>query len=210
MRVFQLVHAESYPAVCQFLETQVEMQMADLRVLLQLPTGQWTSGCNFATTGVLLNLISGYSVCLFEASTESFTDRQGRGGRFKRLLEQYYPWDDEGVGAAEGSKWLYGVTRNPLTHSLGVQVGSVFRPAGIAKRPLTADQIETAECSSIRPDWLPTTLFKKKSESGESVEFLSVPTLYWGMWRLLERLTKDDGQMNKAEGLLSTLFYLNA
>lgn len=207
MHVHDLVDAGTHPSVHEFLKTQVEMQFDDLRVMLQLPKGDWSGGCNFAAANTLLNLISGFSVCLFEACTKALTERQGRGDRFKRFLETYYPWADEGISPEEGSNWLYNVARNPLAHSLGVQVESEPKSAGLAKIALGSDQIEEIERSSARPDWLKPTLFCRNVDKDASITFLSVPTLYWGVWRTMEGLTSDDSQMAAADGLLGSLLY---
>ncbi len=211
MKVSDLLDQREYPAVWKFLETQVEMQFADLRVLLQLPLGSPNApGCNFATAAVLLNLLSGFSVCLFDTSVESLKSRTGRGDRLKRLLTRYYPWDGEQFSPTKGSEWLYDVIRNPMAHSLGVQVTSEDKWVGIWKRSLSLVEVKRLEDDSQRPIWvdqevLGLTVFKRPVSGGQICEFLSVPCLYWGVWRLLDRLCKDPTQMKKAEELLEQL-----
>ena len=206
MQVSGLVDARRFPSVAQFLERQVEMQFADLRVLLQLPLGNFKAGCNFAACAVLLNLLSGFSVCLFDASVEALASQKGRGRRFKDLLVQTYPWNAEPWPSRECSKWLYEMARNPLAHSLGIQVTTVPEWNGIAKRPLTVGEVATLETSDQRPSWLGPTLFQRPV-NGDIGTFLSIPGLYWGTWRVLGKLCTDSDQMTGAERLLSKLGY---
>ena len=207
MRVSDFVDTAQFPAVARFLDSQVEMQFADLRVLLRLPTGDWGAGCNFAAANVLLNLVSGFSVCLFNAGVNALTERGDRGKRFKNLLERYYPWDAEPWPPDQCSDWLYDVARNPLTHSLGIQVTAIRQRGGIAKRPLSPAEIEELEKNRQRPIWLGPTLIVKAVDGSEPGVFLSVPGLYWGIWRLLENLCGDQEQIGKSEMLLGQLGY---
>ena len=164
MQLSDLVDSARFPAVAKFLDTQVEMQFADLRVLLQLPTGDWQAGCNFAAANMLLNLLSGFSVCLMNAGLEALTERRDRGIRFKNLLDQYYPWDAESWSPNQCSEWLYDVARNPLAHSLGIRVTAIRQWGGIAKRPLRPAEIEVLEAIRERPNWLgPTLIFLARS-----------------------------------------------
>ena len=95
MRISDSVDADRFPSVAKFLEKQVEVQIAELRVLLQQPLLQGGTDCSFAAANALLNLISGLSVCLFESSCEALTNRRDRGKRFKKLLREYFPWAGE-------------------------------------------------------------------------------------------------------------------
>jgi hypothetical protein len=56
--------AQGLGNVQQFLREQVDMQFADVRVLLRLPqeTIDPTVGCNFTAAAVILNQISGLSI----------------------------------------------------------------------------------------------------------------------------------------------------
>lgn len=207
MQVSDLVDPARFPAVARFMETQVEMQFGDLRVLLQLPTEHWQVGCNFAAANTLLNLVSGFSVCFMDAGLETRSRPRDRGKRFKRLLDLYYPWDGESWPPGQCSKWLYDVARNPLAHSLGIQTNAIREWGGIAKRPLSPSEIALLETTRDRPEWLGPTLIVKAVNEGEPGVFLSIPGLYWGIWRLLENLCADQTHMEKAETLMGQLGY---
>jgi hypothetical protein len=93
---------------------------SDVHAMLRLPLPQQEiiAGCNFAIAQVLAAVISGISVTLHQESGQS-------GTRFKKLLEDYYPWKLEPrntVAPEEGAKALYSLVRNPLTHDLGLDL----------------------------------------------------------------------------------------
>ena len=205
MQASALVDAQDFPTVARFLDRHVEMQFADLRVMLQLPWGEFNAGCNFAAATVMLNLLSGFSVCLFEASKEALEHTARRGPRFKSCLQQYYPWNGEECSSEQASQWLYQIFRNPLVHSLGVLYPLRTQWSGIKKWPLSLADILEMESGPQRPDWLPLTFEISRSPSGETHIVLSCPSLYWGTWRVLEKLCKDFTQMSKAEELLENL-----
>ena len=211
MRAPELIDKKAYPSVWKFMAEFVEMQFADLRVMLQEPRDPMGlgPGCNFAAAAVLLNLISGFSVCLYNASLEVLSDPRRRGERFRKLLECYYPWDGEQYSPAKGSNWLWRGARNPLVHSLGVQISPTNEWTVIAKKPLSSSDISNLESSSKRPVWLGDlgfTIFQIPAPPFAKKVFLSVPCLYWGVWRMSEKLCKDSDQMKKADKLLSDLY----
>lgn len=203
MNAGNLVPRGLYPSVKRFLDKHVEMQFMDLRSMLRLPTDELQGGCNFAATAVLLNLLSGFSVCLYKANLST---RGDRGNRFKGMLGTYYPWQigSEVNSKAEGSKSLYELWRNPLAHSLGIHPGTEW--IGIWKSLLSASQIDLLECSSTPPSFLrviPTgPTFIREPTSLESSTMLSVLGLYWGTWRLLAKLCQDQGQMATADRVM--------
>lgn len=180
------------------------MQFEDLRVLLRFPWGEFTAGCNFPAAAVLLNLISGFSVCFYKTSVKALTNRSDRSQRFRHVLTLYYPMSGEAWNPEDVAKWLYDEARNPIAHSLAIQASSDAQNprTGIAKISLTPEQIKELETSVAKPKWLPQTLWEKVSDTGESIIFLSIPTLYWGVWRMLEGLCNDPKQMSDAESLL--------
>src|SRR3989442_329924 len=57
-----------YPFLTEFLHRQVDMQIADLRLLFRLPIPELDPhvGCNLTTAAMMLNVISGFSVWFFE------------------------------------------------------------------------------------------------------------------------------------------------
>ena len=201
----QYVEVQSYPSLKRFLEAQVDMQFSDLRTMLRLPIPQvgLEAGCNFATASILFNVISGTSVCFYEASEAAF--KEPKGDRFKNVLKSFYPWQDEPLSKDEGVLILYKEARNPLAHSLGLDTppkDSDGKQISIDKKPLILSQIDEIEEAIIRPKWLSPTVNRQQLSCG-SVEFkISVPTLYWGIHRMLHKLFSDANQATQADALV--------
>jgi hypothetical protein len=191
----------------QMLQAQVDMQIEDVRALLRLPLQEaGVAGCNFSTAAIILNIIAGASVCLYEASTSSLAERGNRGDRFRSLVMTYYP-SGEVLAPAELASVLYDAARNPLAHSLGFsyredQAGT---RVAILKDPLTPDQVAELESSDSRPRWLPPTVSRSDLSDGTVEYRLSVPTLYWGLHRMLHSLLSDPLQVSKADAMAESL-----
>lgn len=195
---------QGYHEVVNFLKFQVDMLFEDLRVLLQLPLCDLRAGCNFTTAAMLFNIIAGISVCFYDALVKALTQSRDRGIRFKKLLIKYYPWEDETVCPETGSKLLYEQTRNPLAHSLGLirppRKQQKGKKINLTKRSLTVKEIEELETSPKKPTWLSQTII----DTPEYIN-ISVPTVYWGVHRLLHKLFADQEQMKKANEFLKAI-----
>jgi len=87
----QYPEVASYPHLKHMLQTHVDMQFEDVRVLLGLPTSGSTVGANFATAAVIFNLISGASVAFYQTSSQALAGRGNRGARFKDVLDDHFP-----------------------------------------------------------------------------------------------------------------------
>lgn len=134
-----LKELERSPNLKRLLAEQVDMQFADAHALLQLPRGDLAAGCNLTLANLLFALISGASVFLFEAEFKYLEKRDESGGRFKRMLRDFYPWGrDDGLPAWEASELLYAWARNPLTHSFGIGKAAHLFPGlpRAAQRPV--------------------------------------------------------------------------
>src|SRR4051794_5258958 len=87
---------EARPFLRRVLAEQVDMHMADLRVLLAMPIPScgFDGGCNLTATALLCSVVSGASTLFFEASLESVRSgaRRDSGERFKEVMKLYYPW----------------------------------------------------------------------------------------------------------------------
>ena len=100
-----------------------DLHLQDVHAMLRLPRPEANiaEGCNFAICAVLMNIIGGASVVLYEPPP----NRQETGRKFKDVVSDFYPWDTEpatGVTAPdEGAEVLYTVFRNPIVHALGFQ-----------------------------------------------------------------------------------------
>ena len=201
MNPSEFPEVQSYPEIVNFLKFQVDMLFEDLRILLRLPFNNLKAGCNFTATAMLFNIIAGVSVCFYDASIEALNQRRHRGERFEKLLIKYYPWEGENIGPKDGSKLLYKQARNPLAHSLGLdtlpQTQSKSQKTVVLKKgPLTPKEIDELEAAPKRPTWLPQTIVTKS----EQIE-ICVPTLYWGLHRLLHKLFADKEQIENAKDL---------
>ena len=201
---------EPYPVLRELFALQIDMQFADVRVLLRLPELELEleleGGCNLALAALLFNLISGASVLFYNASVGSITERGNRGQRFKGLLRDYYPWSTTYVLPREQSvDLLWEGGRHPLIHSLGIGPTKTIALPGspeidgtpitvvYGKSALTKDQIEAVVTSRTTP--FQGTLWL--SESNRVT--VSVPTLAWGVHEMLRRLFADEVQAIKAE-----------
>ena len=178
-----------YPDALRFIKTHLDMQFDDVRTMLKLPRSKrgLTGGCNFASTAMLCNLISGISVILYRP-----LEKMRRGDRFKNLLKDFYPWASH-EDKEERSKIIYDLIRNPLAHSLGVLYEN-SEPLHLAKGFLTEWQLRKIEQSESKPEWLPLTV-----TALAHTKIVDVRSLYWGVFHMLRRLTEDRGQMETAD-----------
>ena len=85
----QYPEVQGYPNLQRLLQAQVDMQFADIRLLLRLPIPRsgLEAGCNFACAAVLFNTIAGASVCFYEASENALVNRAERGRDSKKCLK---------------------------------------------------------------------------------------------------------------------------
>jgi hypothetical protein len=179
----------------------LDMQFVDVRVLLRLPKSGLPAGGNFATAAVLFNLLSGFSVCLYNAGPASITERGTSAKRFKGMLRSYFPWNDLSVRPKTGADVLYQFARNPLAHALGLDVENAPDIA-IGKAPLSERRILELEDSVTRPAWAPTAL--SAHQAGYEI---GIAGLYWGLHRLLHGLLRDPAQRQGAEALARELYF---
>jgi len=199
-----LPEIQDYPYIVSFLVNQVDMLFSDLRCLLLFPCVVLDTGFNLTAASLLFNILAGISVCFHNPSLPALTDHRShpRGTKFKELLEEYYPWEGEPLAPAEAIDVLYAKARNPLAHSLGLDSPTSHDPSKvyIGKHFLTEEEIMRLESSQQRPKGLRPTVYKQNSDF-----VISVPTLYWGTWRLLQKLFRDKDQMKRAEEFLKQL-----
>jgi hypothetical protein len=175
------------------------MQVADLRVLLRLPTSRLAAGCNFTTAAMLFNLIAGASVCLYGASEKTLKTPPPAGAQFRGILENFYPWSTELVDAKTGAKVIYKYSRNPLAHNLGL--GPEKDPdIEIAKSRLGPQRIAALEDSATRPTWAAPGLTPQGADY-----VLDIAGLYWGIHRMLHAILADETQRRGAERLASSI-----
>lgn len=177
----------------KLIRTQLEPHLEDVHTMLRLPIvgdAGLRAGCNFAIAQVLLSVVAGASVTLYEP--RALSSRRDRGRLFKEILTKYYPWDAERriPGALlddDGAAKLYDLLRNPLAHSLGVidsAESAAFARVEVLKGSFAEGDIVATERAVARPsDWLDPTL----RQSGTDLT-LWVRSLYWGVRRMIENV----------------------
>jgi hypothetical protein len=187
----------AYPHLRRLLEIQIDMQFHDLRSLLRLPRPELDleGGCNLTGAMLCCNVIAGASVLFYDASPAALEHRGDRGRRFRGLMTGFYPWsDDDDKRGAAGAEVLYDYTRNPLSHSLGVQKNPVAFP-GVGGRAvmlskfidgLPADAVDRLLSARERPEWVPATI-----RTEPNADVIAVETLAWGVHEMLRRLFAD-------------------
>lgn len=188
-------------AVVQSLENHYFSDVHSM-LRLPLPDQQVSAGCNFAITQVLAAVISGISVTLHQHPGRS-------GARFKRLVEDYYPWNLEPkntVTPGAGAKVLYSLVRNPLTHDLGLDLENRKRGRKVILKRLAeqgrglGEEMIVALEATDRPAWLSPTVRDSQVKTVVLVE-----ALYWGVRHMIQRLTNDQARMKSAEAFLSRI-----
>jgi len=190
--------SETAPAVVKnFVRNQLDMQFADINCMLRLPIHELSlhAGFNFAAANSLLSLVSGIAALI---SPGINTQRQS-GPKFKEVLKRYYPWDlqpplPDGKDLEIVVDHLYEYLRNPLAHTLGLKPAGNFLVA-IVKAPLTEEEVRKLETSDTPPyqavEYTPIEI------NGEQIEQISlhIPAFYWGVRKMVTRLTEDQLQM---------------
>jgi hypothetical protein len=118
--ISQIVPANAYPHVQEFLRGCLDFHFGDVRAMLQLPqpkVGIRTS-CNFAIAAMLCNILSGISRTIYMPPDLLGQLHSNRGSQrvFVSLVQEFFPYSPGVNFAAE----LYEYARNPLAHSAGV------------------------------------------------------------------------------------------
>jgi hypothetical protein len=169
---------------------------------LPIPSAELNAGCNVTIALSLLTVVAGISATCYR---EGLSD----GAAFQGLLVEYYPWDEESkdeledtIPPHEAARALWRTFRNPLAHSLGMSFTKDSKKGRTYERRAydvvinrnmagaTEDQIRALEdVASARPHMHSTI------HIWDGVRMLSVEALYWGLRRMLYRLSKDQGQM---------------
>jgi hypothetical protein len=184
-----------HPALTEFLRRQVDMQFADLRLLLRLPVPELAPnvGCNFTAASMMMSVISGFSVWFFH--TEEVTEiekveeksRRQSGWRFKGFVQEYWPQGASELSATEVAALLYEV-RNSLAHDLGVSDDPEQkdpREIRLAKHALSLDDVIGLERAVGYPFSVPVI------EVEGPVHTLHLTGVYWALHRMLHCALAD-------------------
>ena len=208
----ELTVGDAPSSVVQFVREVVELHLRDVHSMLRLPLPELgiDAACNFTCASALLGIISGASVVLYDP-----TRIGDRGLLFKACVGEYFPWDQEpSDGLCDpnvGGIVLYDLFRNPFVHAMGYDRDAEQRSVARCNRgPATESDLEFLETSESRPSIIatkPTLCLDKASVSpfalgpagyGYSVR-LTVEPLYWGVRKMLTRLTADAERMAIAD-----------
>lgn len=206
---------QSYPHIRGLCADALDLYIADLRSMLQLPLRirremgpgpdillvDAEGGGSFASCTLMLDVIAGLSVCLYSRQGRiGLETSRDRGDRYREFLQQYYPWEYESLDSGQVSEILWEFLRNPLVHSLGILpfrgIAVNANRVQINKSALLFQQILELE-NVARPIWLSSTF-----ELERSTFHVNIPPLYWGLHQLLRNLFSDVNQM----GLVETWF----
>jgi len=205
-----IVDAATPRAVRAFISQVMDVYLADVHAMLRLPRPEVaiTESCNFSIVAVLMNVISGVSVVLYEPPP----NRQATGRKFLETARGFCPWNTEPVGAInnpdEGAQILYDSFRNPMAHAFGFQEPEPPGPLSVTRFPgpgLAEADLETIETSIGRPNQMlrgaPTLMRDPVTQALN----LNVESFYWGVRELLRRLTADAARMAVAERYLGPM-----
>ncbi|MGH8601676.1 MAG: hypothetical protein ACREXR_02510 [Gammaproteobacteria bacterium] len=202
------------PQIADMVREQLDPLLADVHAMLRLPIeGQpgLEAGCNLSATLVLLEVVGGICVELYDDPSLSNPDRRvQRSECFKRTVEKHFPWKHEqhlpgAITGRHAAELLYGAFRNPLAHHLGTYDGPYLGNIKVAKGPLSDQQIEAIEKSETRPkDWIrPTLATDAETKEGRTKTVLTVKCLYWGVRRMI-RCLLEERVNNAAQGATNT------
>jgi hypothetical protein len=147
----------------KLIRDHMEPHLIDVHSMFRLPIKDdpgLQGGCNFTIAQVLLSVVSGASIMLYDPAALGQPGERSR--LFNEILTKYYPWDQEPsiAGAwvgTDAAKQLYHVFRNPLAHALGV-IDAKHNPKGqrvvVEKGPFEETVIEMTERATVRPrEW---------------------------------------------------------
>ena len=156
-------------------------------------------GCNLSATQILLSVVSGVSVTLYDP--DALQRRGDRGKLFKNVMIDHYPWKQEKHISyarlnSDLANDLYDFFRNPLAHALGV-VDPKHNPTGwrvlIDKGSFREKDIEETEKAVSRPtDWEDPTL----RQDGTDL-ILWLRSLYWGVRTMIQDVASVRAQNQK-------------
>jgi hypothetical protein len=189
----------SCPATKHFLRRQVDMQIADIRLLFRLPANDLDPhvGCNLTAAAMMLNMISGFSRWFFQTDeAAAIRDEEQKDGnprsrrRFIGFVEAYWPQVAPEQPAVWVAERLY-IVRNSLVHDLGVTDDARQtdpRTVRLGKGPLDLDTIVYLERCSADQHPLKATPVIEERDATYDVHLFGV---YWALHRMLRTALND-------------------
>jgi hypothetical protein len=207
--------------VRDFVHEGIEPSLYDIHSMLRLPlTGNagCEANCSFSIVMVLVNVVSGCSILLFDSVG-------GSGKRFVSCLGTYYPWSAYDLAsvesAAAAARLVYELFRNPFSHSFGLKtktVGKGERQRTVLTDRRTASRVAVGRLRRIRPaeglddksiqeieyapespDWLRPTL-----ERNAGIVHINAEPFYRGVRLMIERLCTQPARLDHAARFLAS------
>lgn len=203
-RLSQYIDSKRFPNLRMLFETQIDMQLEDVRAMMKLPSKEISAGMNLSATSILCSLIAGSSVVLYEASARALDDGAQRGQRFRGVIEKYFPFEGETLAKSEIADVLYQLSRNPLAHSFAIPNSHFKKFTYFIKDSLAEEDLVLLDQVTEKPKNLHQAIFKKRGLKSEAY-VLYVPELYWSVRRMIFSLITDDAQCKKSEVLASKI-----
>ena len=170
------------PELESIVRDRIDSLLRQVHAMLLLPVEGDHPGldivCKHAVALVLFGVVSGVSAKLYEPPHSMLA-----GARFKRVLTDYYPWDEEPqssgtVCGEDAAKVIYDTFRNPLDHRLGIDDSN----PKLLRGEVTDKKLEIFEKSETRPPkWNKPTL---KKGAGDR-HTLNIKIFYWGVRRMI-------------------------
>jgi hypothetical protein len=200
----QYPEAATLPAVRQLLGELIDMQFADLRVLLRLPDPALAPnvGCNFTATAMMTNLISGFSIWFFHnryARTLEPKEKEKRQAysarRFNGFVRAYYPRQMHEPTPPTIAKHLYDA-RNLLSHNLGIDDASWRTRERKRSRRRTISLLKPdpalSDADVVELETYATPPFAPHAVTRRGLETrIFVPGLYWALGRMLRAALRE-------------------
>lgn len=168
-----------------------------VHALFRLPTNDIQESCFFVIAQTLLSAIAGASTTLYG---EGATD----GDRFRGMLLDFYPFEEERMRGSDREvavDELYRSFRCPIVHDVGVNLKGEPKRAKVLRvikqgAGLSEDRIEQIEAPVRLPNMVPTIRIE------DDAVRLVCEALYWGTRTMVARLTCDGRRMLRAEAVL--------
>lgn len=210
MKVSEIVGAQAYPHINHFVESALDMQLADVRALLQLPRPSIgiTSPCNFPIVATLCNLVSGISVTIHKPAQllGEVGSECPSGEAFKDLVRDFFPC--RRLGAPDDiPDYLYEYYRNPLAHSAAI--ADTDAPRMFYCRVLPGDEgWSDSELEQIERDLDRSRLPHHSIEMSNRELTIHADCFYFDAIRMLRDLIANPAQAQAAERRFSQGAYV--
>ncbi len=208
----RLAHGPCVPYRVMHIINKAEEYLEDVHTFLRLPLPNLglSAGGNYSIALVLFGVIDGLSKTIHPIESQKNPNSRKKDPQFVTLLEDYYPWDLEppkdSVTHRRACEDLYFCYRNELVHGLASSAPAdpAHHRASIYKvekfTALSEVEIENLEKAVERPHIRGRLLSATvRYRASDDTMFILMEALYWGVRRMIERITYQESIMRKAE-----------